>query len=319
MPADPFATAPGPASVLSSAVITDMAGVYADPRVAPTVSAALSQKTLDILNRIQSLISNELETVGASFREMVAVDLELEPDEALPEETTIRDLTDAQRRALSEDTHDAGWLEIKFGLTARLASLDAEQLGGVRAFMFGEQYVGMSEEELADARINQMVDAQISMIRNTMGMAREEAFQRYAATTETPTALGDPLSDADFDAMRADLLAKRRDEFQRGELRLQVEVFASVHAANYEKTYATLDTADAGLVVKPENGVAFDEGWVMSERDKQFYGRMFEGITVVDGELVLDEEKANFMTEMGLGFLEKHGEIGLEYLRDARA
>jgi hypothetical protein len=46
---------------------------------------------------------------------------------------------------------------------------------------------------------------------------------------------------------------------------------------------------------------------------------MFDGITVVDGEPVLDPSKENRFTLSVLSFLEKSGEIGLEYLRDARA
>lgn len=318
-PAARSGVAPGPASVFSPGINTDMTGVYLDPRVALIAPATLSQKTQDILSTIQALISNELQAIGATFREMAGVDLELEPDEALPKATQIIDLEPGQNRLLSDQTKDAGWSEMKFSLNAKLASVTAEQLSGTRAFIFGEQYVGMSEEELVDVRLNAMVDSQMAAIKTTLDMARSDEFQRYAANGEMPTTVGAPLSEADFETMRADLLAKRQDEYRRGELRLQVEVFSSFHAANYEKSYATLDTDGAGLIVRPENGAAFDTAWTMSDQDKETFGRMFDGIAVVDGELVLDPEKDMASYERGLDFLEKYGDIGLEYLRDARS
>jgi hypothetical protein len=164
-----------------------------------------------------------------------------------------------------------------------------------------------------------MVDMQMNAIKTTFEMARSDEFGQFAGDATERTELGEPLQEDDLAAIRADLLAKRRDEFQRGELRLQVDVFSSVHAANYDKGYATLDTAGEGLVVQPENGVAFDADWTMSEARQSQFTRMFDGITVVDGEPVLDPSKENRFTLSVLSFLEKSGEIGLEYLRDARA
>ncbi|MEX5597940.1 hypothetical protein [Pseudophaeobacter sp. C1-32P7] len=318
-PAGQPAASPGPASVFSRGVSTDMTGVYSDPRVTSVGPATLSRKTQDVLEKIQSLVRNELETIGAVFRGLANQDLELEPGEGLPEDTILSDLELEQSQKLSDDTKAAGLLQMKFSLQSSLASQGAEMLSNARSILFGEQYVGMTEEELIDHQINAMVDMQMNAIKTTFEMARSDEFGQFAGDATERTELGEPLQEDDLAAIRADLLAKRRDEFQRGELRLQVDVFSSVHAANYDKGYATLDTAGEGLVVQPENGVAFDADWTMSEARQSQFTRMFDGITVVDGEPVLDPSKENRFTLSVLSFLEKSGEIGLEYLRDARA
>lgn len=310
---------PGPASVFSSGVNSGPTGVYTDPHVALIAPATLSQKTQDILDTIQSLIANERKAVSDTVREMVTVDLELEPEEALPENFNIFDLSGSQYRGLSRETKDAGWFELKFAIVSGLASMDAEKLSGMRSIALGEQYVGMTEEELVDSQINTMVDMQISMIKQTFEMARSQEMQRYATDVQIPTNLGEPLSEEGYADMRDDLLAKRRDEFQRGELRIQAEFYASSHALNYGKAYAKLDTGGTGVTITEENGVVYDNDWALSDRKKQMFSRMFEDITIVDGKPTIGPDDLNLQTQMGMDFLEKHGEIGLEYLKDSRA
>ncbi|MEO3477426.1 hypothetical protein AAFO90_07090 [Phaeobacter sp. CAU 1743] len=317
-PAGQPAASPGPASVFSRGVNTDMNGFYSDPRVTSVGPATLSQKTQDILDTIRSLATNELKTIGAVFRGLANQDLELEPGQGLPEDTILPDLEPEQSQKLSDETKAAGLLQMKFNLQLSLAPQGAEMLSNARSIVIGEQYVGMTEEELIDHQINAMVDMQMNAIKTTFEMARSDEFGKFTGVIAERTELGEPLQEDNLEAIRADLLAKRRDEFQRGELRLQVDVFSSVHAANYDKGYATLDTAEEGLVVQPEN-VAFDADWTMSEARQSQFTRMFDGITVVDGEPVLDPSKENRFTLSVLSFLEKSGEIGLEYLRDARA
>ncbi len=320
-PAGQPSAASDQASVYSAGTGIDMTGFYTDPRVTSVSPATLSQQTQDVLDTIHSLGNNELKAITAKFREMATEELGLQPNEALPENITLSDLETEQRQALSGETRDVGQMQKRLDFFAFLATQTAENLSTSRAIVFGEQYMNMSEEELVDDQINKMVDRQMNAIKTTMDMARSQAFQDASAGVEERTELGAPMEEAELEAMRADLLAKRRDEFERGELRIRVEVFSSAHAANYGKVYATLDTDSGdGRVVQEENRVAFDENWEMPESaKKEHFARKFEGITVVDGQPVLDPGKKNAASHSGMEFLKKFGAIGLEYMRDARA
>lgn len=304
---------PGPASRYVPGDAVSMSGLYEAPKPLALV-AQLSEATQTALDKINALVSSELVAVRDTYRAQVKEEIDVE----LPSDFGPWAVRGRARLKLSDETRDIAPMIDRFTMNASIATADAKRWANGTSFLFGEQYIGMSEAELVDYRINAMVDMQMGAIARTFELARSDTFQQYAGQVEVPTALGDPMSEMDMTAMRADLLAKRRDEFNRGELTIRVEVYSSMHAANYEKTYATLDTSGPGLTVTAENAVAFEPDWTMSARDKQTFGRMFENIVLVDGQPMLEEEDKNLWSATGMEFLEKWGDIGLEYLRDAR-
>ncbi len=296
---EPSVGPPGPASRFAPAETTEMTGIYSDPRIGPTPAVAFSETTQRILDTIHSLINNELETIGATFRQMVETDLEFEPEDKLPESTKYTDLTNEQMRGLSEETRDAGLLELKFSIISALATQDAASLKGAGSILFGEKYVEMSTEELVEYQINTLVDGQIGAIKKAVEMSRGEDFITFSEGTRDPTGVVDSMTEEEVEILRSDLLAQRRAEYKRGELDFNINVFASTHAANYDKIHKTLNMATGETVVNEANTVVFDEAWELSARKKASFQRLLIG----EGEFFEDN-------------LERLGVYAEEYLRD---
>ncbi len=294
------AAQPGPASYFAPADNTSLPGIYADPRVAQGTPARMSDATMRILDTIHSIVSNELKTIGATFRQMAEVDLEFEPEEKLPEDTRIRDLTSEQVGRLSADTRDAARLELQLSLYTTLATQGGVTPKGFGFILFGEKYVEMNDAELAEHQINALVDNQIKAIKMTLELSKSEEFIRFSAGTGIPTDVTGPLTDEELATLRSDLLAERRAQYQRGELNVNVTVFASTHAANYDKTYKTFDMASGETVVNEANTAAFDEAWEFSERKKEAFHRLLVG----DSDFVRDN-------------IERLGIYAEEYIKDA--
>lgn len=276
--ASPAGVSPGPASYFAPAAQTEMTGVYTDPGVAQVVGPAiLSDSTQRILDTIHSLANNEMKTIGATFRQMAEVDLQRVPENNLPESARYTDLTYGEKQKLSDETRDAGFLELKLSIYSKLATQGAAGLKGTGSFLFGEKYVNMTDAELVAYQINALVDRQIESIEKTIEMSQNEDFVILSDGTPDPTGQVAAMTEEERTTLRDDLLAQRMAEYERGALHVNVTVFASTHAANYDKTYKTLNMASGETVVNAANTAVFDEAWELSERNKEFFQKLLVG------------------------------------------
>lgn len=282
----------GPASYFAPAVQTELSGIYSDPRIALADPVALSDSTKRILDKINSLINNELKTISTTYHKMAEADTGRE----LPENPKYSDFTTEERMSLSEETRSAERFKTSFGIWSHIATMDPSNLKG-RGFMIGEQFLDMTETELAEKTISGFVNTQIQAAQRVIEMTRSDEFATFSDGTENPTGPVHAMTPEEVETMRSDLLAKWTDAYDRGEINLTLQVFSSGHAVNYDKAYKTLNMATGDFIVTTENSVVFDEAWEFSEARKTTMERLMTGVG-------------------GSQFLDGLGEYAEEYLKD---
>ncbi|WP_227270387.1 hypothetical protein [Roseobacter weihaiensis] len=282
-----------PASYFTPATQTDMIGTYSDPRMAQAAPVALSESTQRILDNIRSLIGNELKTINTTYRQMAEEDI----GRPLPQSVKHSDFTIGERMSLSKETRSAENFKTSFAVRSEFATLDPSNLKG-SSFLIGEKFLEMTDAELAEYAINNLVEGQVKSTQRAIEMSQSDEFAKLSDGTKKPTGPVAKMTDEEVETMRSDLLAKWTDAYNRGEIELNLQVFASVHAFNYDKIYKTLDLGTGDTSVNAQNAVTFDKAWEFSEARKASMERSLTGIG-------------------GSQFLDRLGDYAEEYLKDA--
>lgn len=273
----PNAQAPAapPASYYAPADNFSLTGVYADPATSQGSVSVLSDSTLAVLDRIQAIIDRDLALLESNYHRRVVEELEHELEIELPEDFDVESLTDSERQILSQETKDLGKLPGELQIPAHLATLDAAKLKGSKTFYFGEKFVNMSNEEVIDYTLEKLVETQVRAVQKTISMTQTDTFIENTKEGDQPGRQMETLSEQEVEAMRSDLLAQRKREYERGELDIEINIFSSAHAANYGKVYKTINTGTGEVVENPQNSVEFDADWEFSESKGRALARLF--------------------------------------------
>lgn len=229
----------------------------------------LSEQTQQALDQIKSIVDNELKTFNTNLRAQAEKELgrELAPDEKLG------DLGMYDRMALSSETRGAE-LELQRiqSHAHRATNMNVES----EVWIFDPAAMDMTKEELADKVIRDHVEHQIGSMRALAKETTTEEYQKFASSDDTAARSVPPLTEEAENQIRADLLAYRRAQYERGEFDVTVQVFSSYHAFNYEKVHTTLDMATGEMTVNEENRAEFRDEWEMSQSDRDFHLRNIE-------------------------------------------
>ncbi|WP_411351133.1 hypothetical protein PNH50_11530 [Leisingera aquaemixtae] len=254
--------------------ITDPAA-YSAPAA---LSLVLPERTQAALDRIQSIIDNEQVNLRKNLLQSITEDLSHGLDEKqkqeLAEELKSLKLSnfsqhDFPGKQFSEKTLDAKQL------MSRLESETWEATKGLEATTavayFGQDHVEMTREELVDLTITRGVERQIKAMKRVSETTNSEQYRTLAARDGSVPRAVPPLSAEDEAAIRADLLSHRRAQYERGELNIEIKVFSSTWAANYNEPYTTISMATGQQVTNEANASTFRDEWEMTEHRKGFF------------------------------------------------
>ncbi|UWQ61463.1 hypothetical protein K3723_11320 [Leisingera caerulea] len=238
----------------------------------------MPKRTQAALDRIQSIIENEQVNLRKNLLQSITEDLSQGLDEEqkqeLAEELKSLKLSNFSQHDFPGKQFSEKTLDTK-QLMSRLESETWEATKGLEVTTavayFGQDHVEMTREELVDLTITRGVERQIKAMKRVSEITNSEQYRTLAARDGSVPRAVPPLSAEDEAAIRADLLAHRRAQYERGELDIEIKVFSSTWAATYNEPYTTIGMADGRQVTNEANASTFRDEWEMTEHRKAFF------------------------------------------------
>lgn len=259
------------AEPLRVAQTADMSGFYSAPTVSTVQQPVLSEQTQKVLDTIASLVANEVAAVNRGTKALWSSQLGRD----IPLDTDCTDLSVQDRMlmgSMGREANRANNLNNDLSISASLAG--EMNLKG-RGFIGPDARMDMSRDELIQDTTNGMVSHQINHIKRAFEMAADPEVQALMKDLDVPTKV--PAWTEELDqTVRADLTAKRWDEFERGEMEMTIEIYSSPHAMNYGEAYKALDMRTGEMTVNEANRTEFNEVWELSDSRKANYAKWLD-------------------------------------------